>query len=278
MSAMNPAAVVLPVVKQEPQEAPTQGETTTFEPSQPEEAPIPDTSNATLRNATNSNENGEILFFTQVQVDATKKCFNNTRLVIKDFETQLDWHLQQYMTLRSMGKTGNGATATSKGMMSIAEISAAIAEANQNFIKGKNKTNGKKTKKVETDSESDLDDEESDSEEDDDEDGYDSAEIDDPSEAGSSTRKRGRKRRMVSESGDDSLIVPKDEIEEEIHELIVPKEEQDDEYISSGPRSKQKGKSAKGVNRKTSKEPIETIDLTKNMKPCAVVLDRMDQN
>ncbi|RZB39805.1 hypothetical protein BDFB_005553 [Asbolus verrucosus] len=92
----------------------------------------------------------DISFFTQIEVDNTRKCLENTRLIIKDFETQLDWHLQQYMTLRNIfnprrtltknSQNRNDDASKRQDLLSISQLSAIIAnhpEGNKKFIKRK---------------------------------------------------------------------------------------------------------------------------------------------
>jgi hypothetical protein len=91
-------------------------------------------------------ESEEMPYFTQVEVDNTRKCLENTRLIIKDFETQLDWHLQQYMLLRnpynlkknSKGPGRGGDDTKRQDLLSISQLSTIIAnhpEGNKKFIK-----------------------------------------------------------------------------------------------------------------------------------------------
>ncbi|EFA04242.1 uncharacterized protein LOC100141973 [Tribolium castaneum] len=188
----------------------------------------------------------DVAYFSQIEVENTKRCLENTRLIIKDFETQLDWHLQQYMALRDIfsKKGGPKDDPTKKqDLLSISQLSALIAnhpEGNKKFIKRKGASK-KRRRNKETDSEwSDLSDESEEFQE----------------------NVKGKK----GKRGNYDMVVPKDEIEEEVHELIEPKVERDSEGEVQGVPPK-RGRKAKKV---------DTVDLT-NIRSCSVILNRYDQ-
>jgi hypothetical protein len=250
-------------------------------------------------------ESEEMPYFTQVEVDNTRKCLENTRLIIKDFETQLDWHLQQYMLLRnpynlkknSKGPGRGGDDTKRQDLLSISQLSTIIAnhpEGNKKFIKRSGpilEANGKKRRKnKDSDSEGDSDFSEDNSDEYDEEEleGHDSEDVDDP---GVPKKKKPAKKVIIKRGKNkeiDPLVVPKEEIEEEIHELMVPKEEKpsDDEYDGGKVSQKSPSKKAKKTkldvkspNKKRvgagkAKKNMETVDLT-GMKTCQVFLNRL---
>lgn len=171
-------------------------------------------------------EDGEcedLQYFTQVEVDNTRKCLENTRLIIKDFETQLDWHLQQYITLRNIfSKKADGSKR--QDLLSISQLSAIIAnhpEGNKKFIKRKGPvSNGGAGRKRRRTGKKGKDSEEEETEEEDEEETEDSEDYDE--EDSDSENEDNPKRTRGAKKGD---VQVKDEIEEEYNELVVPKEE-----------------------------------------------------
>ncbi|XP_044266599.1 uncharacterized protein LOC123012626 [Tribolium madens] len=212
----------------------------------------------------------EIAYFSQAEVDSTRRCLENTRLIIKDFETQLDWHLQQYMALRDIfNKKGGGKDDSSKkqDLLSISQLSALIAnhpEGNKKFIKRKGALNGPGNKKrrqnKETDSEgSDFSDDSEDYEE--------------------ITGGKQPSKKKKSKKNNFDMVVPKDEIEEEVHELIEPKVERqsDEEMEVAPPMPAKRGRPPKSETGGRGRKKVETVDLT-NMRSCSVVLNRFDES
>lgn len=192
----------------------------------------------------------DIHYFTQTEVDNTRRCLENTRLIIKDFETQLDWHLQQYMVLRTDFNKGNKDEPQKRqDLLSISQLSALIAnhpEGNKNFIKRKGSQNGsggKRKKNQESETEdSDYSDEDSD---------------DDDMDI-------------------NSKLVPKDEIEEEEHELVEPKVENesddDEDFEEMGVEPPKKTVKVKTEGKRGKSKDKEDV------KPCTVVLNRMNDD
>ncbi|KAJ3653964.1 hypothetical protein Zmor_013183 [Zophobas morio] len=244
----------------------------------------------------------DISYFTQVEVDNTRKCLENTKLIIKDFETQLDWHLQQYMTLRNIfntkknSKDGKDDGSKRQDLLSISQLSAIIAnhpEGNKKFIKRKgpisNGAGGRKRRKnkdSESEEETDFSDEDSEFDEEDFDMGE-SEEEDDPGAVKKTKKARGKKGKAF----DDTQV--KDEIEEEVHELIEPKEEiqsdeemMEEESFEVKKTPAKRGRKPKGEETKTPAKKggrgkkgknLETVDLT-NIKNCKVVLNRLGKD
>lgn len=206
----------------------------------------------------------DISYFTQVEMDNTRKCLENTKLIIKDFETQLDWHLQQYMTLRNIfntkknSKDGKDDGSKRQDLLSISQLSTIIAnhpEGNKKFIKRKgpisNGAGGRKRRKnkdSESEEETDSSDEDSEFDEEDFDMGE-SEEEDDPGAVKKTKKARGKKGKAF----DDTQV--KDEIEEEVHELIEPKEEiqSDEEMMEEESFEVKKTPAKMGENRRAKK-------------------------